>query len=147
MEVVWLCSWSWRDSSPDSTLTNGLTLGRKIHSISVMSSQKMKHDPEYNFIFSCVTSLSSCCRYNLLFFLSGGGKFNYQGTKRWLEDNLDHTGENVCTLCYSIIGKQSMMERNNKLQVVLFLLDHSNLAIITLLLNDTQYILPAYSSV
>lgn len=32
-------------------------------------------------------------RYNLLFFASGGGKFNYQGTKRWLEDNLDHTGE------------------------------------------------------
>lgn len=32
-------------------------------------------------------------RYNLLFFVSGGGKFNYQGTKRWLEDNLDHTGE------------------------------------------------------
>lgn len=31
-------------------------------------------------------------RYNLLFFVSGGGKFNYQGTKRWLEDNLDHTG-------------------------------------------------------
>ncbi|KAF4014786.1 hypothetical protein G4228_005846 [Cervus hanglu yarkandensis] len=31
--------------------------------------------------------------YNLLFFASGGGKFNYQGTKRWLEDNLDHTGE------------------------------------------------------
>ncbi|KAL7993010.1 hypothetical protein Chor_017266 [Crotalus horridus] len=30
--------------------------------------------------------------YNLLFFASGGGKFNYQGTKRWLEDNLDHTG-------------------------------------------------------
>ncbi|KAG7255567.1 hypothetical protein CRUP_003643 [Coryphaenoides rupestris] len=29
--------------------------------------------------------------YNLLFFVSGGGKFNYQGTKRWLEDNLDHT--------------------------------------------------------
>nr|XP_032831748.1 nicalin [Petromyzon marinus] len=29
--------------------------------------------------------------YNLLFFLSGGGKFGYQGTKRWLEDNLDHT--------------------------------------------------------
>lgn len=32
-------------------------------------------------------------RFNLLFFASGGGKFNYQGTKRWLEDNLDHTGE------------------------------------------------------
>lgn len=36
------------------------------------------------------------CRYNLLFFASGGGKFNYQGTKRWLEDNLDHTGERRC---------------------------------------------------
>ncbi|XP_069784162.1 BOS complex subunit ncln isoform X2 [Narcine bancroftii] len=30
--------------------------------------------------------------YNIMFFVSGGGKFNYQGTKRWLEDNLDHTG-------------------------------------------------------
>uniref|UniRef100_A0A7N8Y008 Nicalin n=1 Tax=Mastacembelus armatus TaxID=205130 RepID=A0A7N8Y008_9TELE len=34
--------------------------------------------------------------YNLLFFVSGGGKFNYQGTKRWLEDNLDHTGTDKC---------------------------------------------------
>lgn len=39
------------------------------------------------------TFLSLMSRYNLLFFASGGGKFNYQGTKRWLEDNLDHTGE------------------------------------------------------
>lgn len=39
---------------------------------------------------SCVNR--AVFRYNLLFFLSGGGKFNYQGTKRWLEDNLDHTG-------------------------------------------------------
>lgn len=42
--------------------------------------------------------LTRCCphaRYNLLFFASGGGKFNYQGTKRWLEDNLDHTGERL----------------------------------------------------
>ncbi|KAJ7308451.1 hypothetical protein JRQ81_009000 [Phrynocephalus forsythii] len=36
--------------------------------------------------------------YNLLFFASGGGKFNYQGTKRWLEDNLDHTGRFEDTL-------------------------------------------------
>lgn len=39
------------------------------------------------------TPLPPTTRYNLLFFASGGGKFNYQGTKRWLEDNLDHTGE------------------------------------------------------
>lgn len=32
-------------------------------------------------------------RFNLVFLLSGGGKFNYQGTKRWIEDNLDSQGE------------------------------------------------------
>uniref|UniRef100_A0A672MBL1 BOS complex subunit NCLN n=1 Tax=Sinocyclocheilus grahami TaxID=75366 RepID=A0A672MBL1_SINGR len=48
--------------------------------------------------------------YNLLFFLSGGGKFNYQGTKRWLEDNLDHTDssllqDNVAfVLCLDSLG-------------------------------------------
>lgn len=40
-------------------------------------------------------------RYNLLFFVSGGGKFNYQGTKRWLEDNLDHTGTARSCACVS----------------------------------------------
>lgn len=44
-----------------------------------------------NIEFSCIVN-RAVFRYNLLFFLSGGGKFNYQGTKRWLEDNLDHTG-------------------------------------------------------
>ncbi|KAM4810409.1 BOS complex subunit NCLN [Rhinophrynus dorsalis] len=48
--------------------------------------------------------------YNLLFFTSGGGKFNYQGTKRWLEDNLDHTDssllqDNVAfVLCLDTLG-------------------------------------------
>lgn len=48
--------------------------------------------------------------YNLLFFASGGGKFNYQGTKRWLEDNLDHTDssllqDNVAfVLCLDTLG-------------------------------------------
>jgi hypothetical protein len=32
------------------------------------------------------------CRFNLLFLLSGGGKFNYQGTRRWIEDQLESTG-------------------------------------------------------
>ncbi|XP_049498286.1 nicalin isoform X2 [Panthera uncia] len=50
-------------------------------------------------------------RYNLLFFASGGGKFNYQGTKRWLEDNLDHTDssllqDNVAfVLCLDTVGR------------------------------------------
>ncbi|XP_029358742.1 nicalin-1 [Echeneis naucrates] len=28
--------------------------------------------------------------YNLLFSLTGGGKYNFIGTKRWIEENLDH---------------------------------------------------------
>lgn len=53
------------------------------------------------------------CRYNLLFFASGGGKFNYQGTKRWLEDSLDHTDssllqDNVAfVLCLDTVGRGS----------------------------------------
>ncbi|RZF42472.1 hypothetical protein LSTR_LSTR014525 [Laodelphax striatellus] len=34
-------------------------------------------------------SSSTFARANLLFLLSGGGKLNYQGSKKWLEDNLD----------------------------------------------------------
>ncbi|KAF3834778.1 hypothetical protein F7725_027336 [Dissostichus mawsoni] len=54
-------------------------------------------------------------RYNLLFFVSGGGKFNYQGTKRWLEDNLDHTDssllqDNVAfVLCLDTLGNGDTM--------------------------------------
>uniref|UniRef100_A0A665T588 BOS complex subunit NCLN n=1 Tax=Echeneis naucrates TaxID=173247 RepID=A0A665T588_ECHNA len=29
--------------------------------------------------------------YNLLFSLTGGGKYNFIGTKRWIEENLDHS--------------------------------------------------------
>ncbi|KAM6921007.1 BOS complex subunit ncln isoform 1-T1 [Xenentodon cancila] len=53
--------------------------------------------------------------YNLLFFLSGGGKFNYQGTKRWLEDNLDHTDssllqDNVAfVLCLDTLGNSDSL--------------------------------------
>ncbi|XP_061539239.1 BOS complex subunit ncln isoform X1 [Phycodurus eques] len=53
--------------------------------------------------------------YNLLFFVSGGGKFNYQGTKRWLEDNLDHTDssllqDNVAfVLCLDTLGNGDVL--------------------------------------
>ncbi|KAK6467419.1 nicalin-1 isoform X2 [Huso huso] len=53
--------------------------------------------------------------YNLLFFVSGGGKFNYQGTKRWLEDSLDHTDssllqDNVAfVLCLDTLGSSDSL--------------------------------------
>ena len=33
-----------------------------------------------------------CFRYNLMFSLTGGGKYNFLGTKRWIEENMDHAG-------------------------------------------------------
>ena len=38
---------------------------------------------------SALTSLT----FNLLFLLSAGGKLNYMGTKRWIEDQLDSSGK------------------------------------------------------
>ena len=33
----------------------------------------------------------SFCRYNVLFLLASGGKFNYIGSRKWLEEALDNT--------------------------------------------------------
>ncbi|KAM8960968.1 BOS complex subunit ncln-like [Pelodytes ibericus] len=41
------------------------------------------------------SSPRSQARYNLLFSLTGGGKFNYQGSKRWLEEHLDHSETSI----------------------------------------------------
>ncbi|XP_030625149.1 nicalin-1 [Chanos chanos] len=48
--------------------------------------------------------------YHLLFSLTGGGKYNYLGTKRWLEENMDHAEssllhDNVAfVLCLDTLG-------------------------------------------
>ncbi|XP_064409276.1 BOS complex subunit NCLN-like [Latimeria chalumnae] len=53
---------------------------------------------------------STLPRYNILFSLTGGGKFNYQGSKYWLEDQLDHSEssllfDNVAfVLCLDTLG-------------------------------------------
>ncbi len=39
-----------------------------------------------------VRSALTCITYNILFLLSAGGKLNYIGTKRWIEDQLDSSG-------------------------------------------------------
>ncbi|CAN9512423.1 unnamed protein product [Ophioblennius macclurei] len=36
------------------------------------------------------SSPSTRPQYNLMFSLTGGGKYNFLGTKRWIEENLDH---------------------------------------------------------
>ncbi|XP_018430244.1 PREDICTED: nicalin-1-like [Nanorana parkeri] len=34
-------------------------------------------------------------RYNMVFALTGGGKFNYHGSKRWIEEHLDHSETSI----------------------------------------------------
>ncbi|XP_029639648.1 nicalin [Octopus sinensis] len=55
------------------------------------------------------TNSRTHAKYNLVFLLTGGGKFNYQGTKRWIEDSLESTDNNQLTdvayvLCLDTIG-------------------------------------------
>ncbi|KAM6928227.1 BOS complex subunit ncln isoform 2-T2 [Xenentodon cancila] len=50
-------------------------------------------------------------QYNLMFSLTGGGKYNFLGTKRWIEENLDHAEssllhDNVAfVLCLDTLSK------------------------------------------
>ena len=55
-------------------------------------------------------------KYNLVFILSGGGKFNYFGTKRFLETQLDEQDEDDVmpradyTLCLDSLGGRGAEE-------------------------------------
>lgn len=60
------------------------------------------------------TSSRTHPRFNLIFLLSGGGKFNYQGTKKWIEDNIDSSDgsllpETLYTLCLDTIGNDDSL--------------------------------------
>jgi len=49
-------------------------------------------------------------KFNILFLLAGGGKFNYQGTKKWIEDNVESSeisllAEADYVLCIDSIGQ------------------------------------------
>lgn len=57
------------------------------------------------------TNSRTHAKYNMLFMLSGGGKFNYQGTKRWIEDNLESTESTLLSdvayvMCLDSIGAE-----------------------------------------
>lgn len=56
------------------------------------------------------TNSRTHAKYNLIFLLSGGGKYNYQGTKRWIEDNVENQESSLLSdvayvLCLDSIGK------------------------------------------
>uniref|UniRef100_A0A3P9IVC7 BOS complex subunit NCLN n=1 Tax=Oryzias latipes TaxID=8090 RepID=A0A3P9IVC7_ORYLA len=62
-------------------------------------------------LFQKLYSSSSTRPYNLMFSLTGGGKYNFLGTKRWIEENLDHAEssllhDNVAfVVCLDTLGK------------------------------------------
>jgi len=55
------------------------------------------------------TNSRTHAKYNLVFLLSGGGKFNYQGSKRWIEDNFENAETSMLSdvsfvLCLDSLG-------------------------------------------
>lgn len=55
------------------------------------------------------TSSRTHPQFNLVFLLSAGGKFNYHGTKKWIEDNIDSSegsllADSLFTMCLDTIG-------------------------------------------
>ncbi|KAH9499321.1 tRNA (cytosine-5-)-methyltransferase ncl1 [Bulinus truncatus] len=55
------------------------------------------------------TNSRTHAKYNLVFLLSGGGKFNYQGSKKWIEDNFEAAEGNILSdvafvLCLDTLG-------------------------------------------
>ncbi|CAL1531840.1 unnamed protein product [Lymnaea stagnalis] len=55
------------------------------------------------------TNSRTHAKYNLVFLLSGGGKFNYQGSKKWIEDNFEAAEGNILSdvafvLCLDTVG-------------------------------------------
>ncbi|KAK7009537.1 nicalin-1 [Biomphalaria glabrata] len=55
------------------------------------------------------TNSRTHAKYNLVFLLSGGGKFNYQGSKKWIEDNFEGAEGNILSdvafvLCLDTLG-------------------------------------------
>ena len=55
-------------------------------------------------IFSALYAVSrSRPHYNLIFVLTGAGKLNYQGSKKWLEDQLDGIEGSIIQVTFNII--------------------------------------------
>jgi hypothetical protein len=54
------------------------------------------------------TSSKSHAHYNIIFLLSGAGKLNYQGSKKWLDDQLDSVDGSLIQVC-----KSSMLNRDD----------------------------------
>jgi hypothetical protein len=62
------------------------------------------------------TNSKSRAHYNILFLLSGAGKLNYQGSKKWLDDQLDGLEGSLIQVCES-----SMMNTDDNIFSLHFL--------------------------
>lgn len=60
------------------------------------------------------TSSRTHPQFNLIFLLSAGGKFNYHGTKKWIEDNIDSSEgsllpDSLFTMCLDSVGSDNRL--------------------------------------
>ncbi|VBB31839.1 unnamed protein product [Acanthocheilonema viteae] len=67
---------------------------------------------------SCLVLVTRFCsrntmkpKYNMMFLLTAGGKFNYQGSRQWLEEHIDKQTETKVelVLCLDSVGKDSSL--------------------------------------
>lgn len=57
-----------------------------------------------------------------MFSLTGGGKYNFLGTKRWIEENLDHAGEFLLFCLDFVLNGYSTNESEHRQPSVVYLI-------------------------
>ena len=66
-------------------------------------------------LFSSLYSTSrSRPQYNLVFIVTGAGKLNYQGSKKWLEDQLDGLEGSIIQVFERLLSLHVILQNNFK---------------------------------
>lgn len=86
-------------------------------------------------LFSALYSIGrSRPQYNLVFIVTGAGKLNYQGSKKWLEDQLDSLEGSIIQACRNtdlyrlmilVYANADLFSQHKKKKIVIFYFLHT----------------------